>query len=295
MKKTLLMMAMFIGFSAMAAQNAKVIVDSANVYDKPQTDGAVVGTVTKDSKIAVSNQPTNGFYKTRTLSGALGWISGNDISTAAVADESSGNSGASSDSKKPKKETPTVSDHSRIQIFGGINYIANEPLASQMLPTGSVMGFSGGAEIQFKINELFYWGGRAEYLTASSETKSGAITQTVSFSTIPLMLGGMIVPLSKPKFRLGFGAYVGISLLTSLKVEKTSAAENPAYSSSDLCEYANVQASYKISNSMAILGEAGYRLHSATGGYPQTSQGTYAAFKPSFGGLAARLGVEFRL
>ena len=95
----------FFILSAHAAQNAKVVVDSATVYEKPQVDSKVVGTVNKDTTIAVSNVATNGFYKSRIPSGAIGWISGNDISTGAVTGAPAKAQTESSPKKKKNEET----------------------------------------------------------------------------------------------------------------------------------------------------------------------------------------------
>jgi hypothetical protein len=287
--------------SAHAAQTATVIVDSASVYDKPQPDGVVVGTVTKDTSIAVSNAPTNGFYKSRIPGGAIGWVSGNDILTGsppagAVKPEETTES--TPRTKKKKKDSASVSDHSRIMISGGIQLLNYSGLPDGITAVSSKLGFGGTFEMQFKLSELFYWAGRAEYFTSTNtQAVSSTLDQTVSFTTVPLMVGLVVVPVSKSDFRLGFGIYGGISLLTSMTLSQvTSAAtDTVTYSSSDLCFYGNLQSSFGLTSSMSLLGDVGYRIHTST--YPAYSDDAISldAFKGNFGGLVARLGVEFRM
>lgn len=286
--------------TAQAAQNAKVIVDSASVYDKPQADGIVIGTVTKDTTIAVSNTPTNGFYKSRIPGGAIGWISGNEIVTGAGATGGEApppaETVAETPQKKKKKSAPTVSDHSRILVSGGLQILNNTGFPAGISNLNSKMGFGGTFEMQFKLSDQFYWGGRVEYFTSSStQTVSSTVNQELSFRTIPLMAGLMYVPMSKQDFRLGFGLYAGVSLLTSLTVTQSSTAETNAvtYSSSDLCFLGNVQGSYALSSSISLLGDVGYRIHSAS--YPASTTLDVDAFTANFGGLVARMGLEFRL
>ena len=88
MKKTIMVLGVIFislsGFSSFAAQTAKVVVGSANLLDKPQAGGSVLGTVAQDTSISVSNAATNGFYKSRIPSGVVGWISESDILTGAA-------------------------------------------------------------------------------------------------------------------------------------------------------------------------------------------------------------------
>jgi len=285
----LILIGQLFAFSVFAAQNAKVLVDSAKVYDKPQADGKVVGTVTKGVSLAVSNLPTSGFYKTRIPSGAIGWVAGSDISTSTAPEA------ASAQVKKKKSENRTV-DQSRLLISGGLQILSNSGFPSNIPNTNSKSGYGGTIEAQFKYNELFYWGARAEYFSSSSaQAISSTNTQTLNFHTLPLMLGAMYVPINKPNFRLSFGLYGGVAMMTSLAVTQSLSGAAVTFTSTDICEYVNAQSSYGISSNMSILGEIGYRMHSAS--YPSTLATSLnaPAFSANFGGIVARLGVAFKI
>ena len=321
MKKAILLTSVVLGiFSGIlfsnesnAAQTAKVVVDSANVYDQPQDSGSVVGSVPKDTTIAVSNVPTNGFFKSRIPSGVVGWISGNDILTGAAATTPApeaavvpeptpvkpikdGQKAAAPKKPEKKKSADDVSDHSRILISGGMQILNNGGLPAGIPITGSKTSYGGTVEMQFKLSDLFHWGGRLEYFTgSSSQVVSSTVTQTMAFHTLPVMGGIMFDPISKADFRVSLGAYVGVALMSSMTVVQTSSlvSHTVTYSSSDLCEYVNAQGSYAIASAFNLLGEFGYRLHSAS--YPASTALSVPAFSANYGGIVARLGVEFRM
>lgn len=300
MKKAILMFGLVLGLGmsmAQAAQTAKVVVDSASVLDKPQPDGAVVGSVQKDTNIAVSNVATNGYYKSRIPGGTVGWISGADIQVG-VAGAAAPAEAAPVAEKKPekKKKDETVSDHSRIIISGGLNSLTMGGFPEEISNTNSKTGYGVTAEMQFKLSDQFYWGGRVEYLFSSSaQAVSSSVNQTLKFHTLPVMAGLMYVPISKSKYRVGLGVYAGVSLMTSMTVNQTSALSDKTvtYTSSDFTGMANLQGSYAITSGISVLGDFGYRLHSAS--YPEATDLSADAFKANFGGLVMRLGVEFRL
>ena len=310
MKKTGIMIGMMFGFlsvvSVHAAQPAKVIVEMANVYDKPQEGAAVVGTVPKDTSIAVSNVATNGFYKSRIPSGAIGWVSGNDIlaGTPAAEEATPEATPAPTEKQKPvakrKREPPHApaveGDHSRIILAGGMQFLSNTGIPATIPITGSTSGFGGGVEFQFKLSQLFYWAARAEYLfSSSSQVVSAATTQTFKFHTLPVMGGIIFSPSFSRDFRIGVGAYAGIAVMTAMTITQVTGATTGSlpYTSGDLCEYVNLQGSFTLSPGIGLYGETGYRLHSAS--YPASVTPVMAAFTANFSGIVARLGVEFKL
>ena len=293
MKKAIIVFGLVFGLSVNAAQTAKVVVENANVYDKPQADSSVVGTVPKDASISVSNVPTNGFFKSRIPSGVIGWISGSDILAAGV---TPGAKTAAAVATKNPKDSNYTSAQSRLLISGGLQTLNNTGFPSGISVTNSKSGYGGAIEMQFKINENFYWGGRAEYLlSSSSQAVSSTINQTFSFHTLPVMAGIMYVPIHKQKFRLGVGLYAGLSMMTSLTIAQstTLSSATVTYTSTDICEMGNLQGSYSISSSLGILADVGYRMQSAS--YPASTSLNVEAFKANFGGLVTRLGVEIKL
>ena len=164
--------------------------------------------------------------------------------------------------------------------------------------TGSQNSFGGTAEIHFPINELFSWAGRVEYfLGSSAQTVSATTTQTLKFHTLPVMLGFIYSPLLNSNLRISAGVYVGVALMTSMTVNQISSIINSTvtYTSSDLTELVNLQGSYGLSSSIGALLDIGYRLQSSS--YPDGSATITGAtaFKANYGGIVARLGLEFKL
>jgi uncharacterized protein YgiM (DUF1202 family) len=266
--------------SVYAAQTVKVIVDEAKVFEKSQSDSTVIGTVAKNKSISVSNAQTNGYYKTKIPNGAIGWILGTDV--------------LPSNASSTVATIPTPK--TRLMLSGGLQTLGFTNFPAAIPTTGAGSSVGGTLEVQFKINDRFYWGARAEYFTSSSQqTVSATKTQTLTFRTIPVMGGIMYFPVNGPRFKLGVGAYVGMSMLTLLTVTQTTAtAESKVnFSSSDLCEMANLQTGYSFSKTWAVTGDVGYRMHSAK--YPASTQLLTAAFNPSYSGIFMRLGLEYKL
>jgi len=297
----------FIGNISLAAQAGKVQVDTANLYEQPQPDSTVIGTVVKDTLIAVSNVQTNGFFKARIPGGVVGWISGNDVLAGPGVVDSAGpiptpipkEGNASPVTQKTalperKKRDDTVIDHSRVILSGGIQYLANSGFPSVIPVTGSQLSEGGALELQFHLAGRFHIAGRVDYFTGSSSQVVSGGTQTWSYHSIPVMAGIIYDPWSKSNFRLSVGAYLGAAFMNTLTLTQAS-LQPVTYSSTDLCEYLDVQFSYAVSLPFSILVEAGYHIETAS--FPaatSTAAIVAPAFKPNFSGPVGRVGVEFR-
>ena len=273
---------------AHAAKMAKVVVESARVLDKPQSDATEISKIPKDTTIPVSNNQTNGYYKTKISSGQLGWISGADI----LAGETIGAPAASvKEEKKTEKKSEASASLNQLVLSGGLNLVSNTGFPSKISTTDAGKAYAGTLELQFGLNDRFSLSGRVEYISSSSSQTITGGTQAFKFKTIPILGGVNYFPLHKNKFKWGFGAYGGLSMLTSLTVTQTTSVNNPEFSSTDFTAYFNTQAMYAFSSAISGLLEVGYRMHSAS--YPAFSSYPTVAFTPNFGGLVTRLGVSF--
>lgn len=286
----LMVLPMFFVQIAEAARTAKVLVENAKVFDKPQPNAAEIGQLKKDSSILVSNNQTNGFYKTKIPSGELGWISGVDVLAGDMVASSS------STSTEPNKNTKKTTDHSnrsRLILAGGINFLNNTGFPTVIPTTNSGTALAGTLELQVPMSSKFGLSGRVEYLTDSSSLTVAGATQTIKFMTIPVMVGFNYFPVVTESLKWGFGAYAGASLLTNLSVNKSTSTSNPEFTSTDFSGLINSQFTFQFSSSVGLLGEVGYRLHSAS--YPAFAPYGTTAFKPNFGGLVTRLGISISI
>ncbi len=94
--------------SAIAAQWARVTVDSIEVYDGPTKSHRVQRKIKRGVVLQASNYPTEGFYKVRLQDGTLGWVSGSALllkgpalENAEKAGKAKGSGGVESHSAQP--------------------------------------------------------------------------------------------------------------------------------------------------------------------------------------------------
>jgi len=266
---------------AYAARNAKVIVDSALVYEFPKNDSAVIGKVTKDLSIQVSNQQTNGFFKTRITSGAIGWISGVDILVTTPEPKPEELNAATE-----KMKTPLIGDSGRIQLTGGLHLLGYSGLPATIVASDAKTATGASLELQFLVFQKIYLAGRVGYLTASGSE--------VSFTSVPLQAGLTFVPFHLNKFRIGVGAYAGLGLFTKFKITKNDKIAE--YESIPLIGAGNVQLSYQLAKKWSLLMDVDYRLQSMQAPASSGTDGLQLpAYTLNLGGLAFRLGLEIRI
>jgi hypothetical protein len=268
-----------------------VIVENAKVFDKPQPDATEIGQLNKDSSIYVSNTQTNGYFKTKIPDGQLGWVSGSDV---LAGEPVAAATAATEETKKGSKKTTQSSiSRSKLIFSGGLNLQSNSGFPSSISTTNSGTAIAGTMELQIPMSEKFGLSGRIEYIIDSSSFTVAGATQTMKFTTLPVMLGLNYFPVANESFRWGFGGYAGLSLMTNLSITKSASSSNPEFTSTDFTGLINTQASFQFSPGFGIMGEVGYRLHSAS--YPAFSPYGSSAFKPNFGGVVTRLGLLFSI
>jgi hypothetical protein len=65
--------------AAWAARPARVDVDELPVFQELKPDSPIIRTLIRGTRVIVSNNPTQGFYRIRTNEGEVGWISGQGL------------------------------------------------------------------------------------------------------------------------------------------------------------------------------------------------------------------------
>jgi hypothetical protein len=326
MKKIIFLSCLFLASGAAhAAQSGKVIVDSAVVHEFPQAESKPLDQVTKDTVVAVSNLPTEGFYKVRTQSGVVGWISGNDVfiaganTNAPVVSSPPANRpeipGSHSPNHKKKRydddfasddsdQKPKVfKDDYRILFMGGLHNLNYGDLPSKFSTAPYNFGLSANDlnlgvgftfEVQKKMKPGLHVALRLEYLTTSAPEKTlsgGTTTLDVKNAIIPLSVGFVWSPIDHQGFRLGFGGYLGGSF-ASTTLHDSAIAQDVKYSSLDPTATLVLQGSIGLTRLLALAYELGYRYELP--GTTPVSENFGAGFKVNYSGYFARLGLEIR-
>ena len=303
------------GSGANAAQLGKIIVDKADVHEFPQQESKTIFSLGKDEMIAVSNLPTEGFYKVRLKSGELGWLSGNDV-LVTPPDESAKVGKFKEQAKKSdhdKKELKFKEDEqeealshgfqrprSRVILAMGLQNPVYDGIGTYFITTGINPGYGAHVEFQFHWFSSVYWALRGEYTftkTASVDLGNG-LSQTMKHTGVPLQVGAVWSPIENKTLRLGFGAYGGLSVMNSTTVTQTDSTEvlTATYGSTDPCFTFAVQGGYALGKNASVFFEAGYR-YEKSGELMETaliSPAYIPAFKIDYSGPIGRFGLEFR-
>ncbi len=314
--RSIAMISIFFGLMAAPAQAAhlgKIIVDEADVREFPQEKAKAIATLKKDEEIAVSNLPTEGFYKVRLKSGELGWISGNDIyvdrpgATEGSYKASTKKASRDDDEKIHFKEDEEEAanhgwkrPHSRVLIGLGIQNPIYDGLGTYLVTTGINPGYGAELEMQFHWFSSVYWALRAEYTftkTATLTLPTGE-TQTIKHVGVPLEAGIVWSPVESKDFRFGIGIYGGVVMANSTNVSQSNASQilTVNYGSTDPCVTLTGQIGYGLGPTSSLFFEAGYRSEK-TGLLPTTAllnPATIPEFAIDYSGPLARFGIEFR-
>jgi hypothetical protein len=309
--------------AAQAAQVAQVIVTSANVYLYPQSGSKVISKLPRGESLAISNLPTEGFYKVRLASGDMGWVSGNDIlSNAGSGTEAAIPIASEGDlSESPKAESrmrtrrPTRrklredaeeavdpnDDSFRFMAGYGAQFPSLGGLSGAFTNTSSLNpGKHFGFEVQFRMSHTVYWSIRVESISASSSSSLSATnTQALSIKEIPIQFGLVWSPITQRRFRLGLGAYLGGVPSAKASVTQTDSstliAKTVEYSTVEAVATAAVQMSFGLGDRIGVYLEAAYRYDQTSQNPDTTIIATIPGFKINYSGPMVTAGLEFKL
>jgi len=301
--------------AAWAAQTAQVIVPQANVYQYPQASSRVMTKLSQGDSVAVSNLPTEGFYKARLSNGDIGWISGNDILSSSGTPPQDGAS-APVPFKSPEHHrrsrdsgddsNPNSEDSFRALVGYGISSLSYSGITTYyQQTTGLNLGSNFGLELQFKMNRTLYWAARLEIISGNTGSQAISsipqISQTTTVKEYSVEGGLMWSPITSHRFRLGFGAYLGIVPSATATIAQLNQSDNPnqltqvVYQTAEVCGTLAVQTSIGLGDAFGIFLDAAYR-YDQTGTSPPTTQiGNVPGIKINYSGITARVGMELRL
>jgi hypothetical protein len=291
---------------ASAAQSGRVVVEDAPVYEFPQKSAKVILRLKKDSVHAVSNLKTEGFYKLRLPGGETGWISGNDLLAGggALPSDTGPSPADRVNGKRPLSDALIDGErflgaNYRFQLGFGLSNLSFGGLSDSFSGTsslnfGKIYSFEVQRKLSFPISLAF----RAEIRgskTGELDLGSGT-TQTYEHSAIPLQVGVLYFPIHTQRWRIGVGAYGGITAVSFTEVVRTTTSQTSSvkFSSMDILGTAVVQAAYGLGRAFGVFGEFGYQ-YQVTGDLPATTAlGNIPAFRIDYSGYLFRGGIELR-
>ncbi len=244
-----------------AARPARVITDGADIYSEPSSEATVIESVPFDSGLAVSNQPTEGYYKVRTPSGKVGWISGTVLRMEGEAPEVEEAPSVSADQDHPLFAGSKI----HVNLLGGVNFSELVDLNVLFGTQGTTNLLQAGAEFEWRFAPRFglllraEWQGSTRVITDTDTVANF----TVSSSSIPLQLGVNAVLVKARRFELGLGLLGGVSPLSWVSTEDlpNTSGEAPTFASTlGFVGQARLNAAIHVVSRFALLLEGGWAL-----------------------------------
>jgi hypothetical protein len=283
--------------SVHAAQTGKVVSEQAVIREFPNAGSKKLMELRRGETLAVSNLPTEGFYKVRIAKDEYGWISGNDILVDATPVQVvvSGETVAAA----PEE---FLGDKTRLLLGFGVHDLSYGGLTDNFIGASDLnLGSHYSLELQRKIFYLLYWSVRAEIMNAESgdQNISSTTVQRMKSHSVPIQLGILFHPIHARQFRIGIGLYGGLSFFTSTEIEQTtsSVTNSVKYSTIDPLGTAVIQGTYGLGKSLGLFGEIAYR-YQVTGALDSTtvldSNNPIPSFKLDYSGIFLKGGLELR-
>jgi hypothetical protein len=243
-----------------AARPARILTQTAEVFEEPAGDSTVLENLPFDTGVAVSNEPTEGFYKVRTPSGKVGWISGTVLQLEGEAPETS-----ASPERATGLQDPFSNARLRVSLMGGGVFSDWVDMNVLFGTTGVTTLVQAGAEIEWRFAPRFGLLLRGDWQSSTrviSDLETGANFTVVS-SSLPLLLGLNAVLVKSSRFELGLGGLLGVSPLTWMSTEElpnTSGADPTVASTLGFVGQARLSAALQVVSRFAVVFEGGWGL-----------------------------------
>ena len=304
-----------IGFlqSAHAAYPARVDVDETPLYQFPKEDAEVLKTLRQGEALAISNYPTQGYYKARTIDGDVGWVKADVLiiyergeasaegqPQVRVQDDQIDGKAQPRDPRGPRvdprvEEAPRASARVyrwQLRALVGMDFFPMTAINDQLGDAYMTNAVHGGGEGMYRIVDAAWVVLRAEYLFKTVVAKSGGNQFEFYASSLPVYAGIELNVLEGENLSLGLGLLGGLGLGTSFS--STASGQNKPnvteYSGTALSALVRGIASWHLTSWLNLFAEAGYRYLATTAASPTKSGNGNGIFVTA--GKEAKLSVD---
>lgn len=261
--------------AALAARVAIVDVDEAEVHAGPGKGHKVVEKLGRGTRLPVSNQAVEGFYKARTPSGALGFIATESLIVAplpATEDASVpappaapsppvASAPASANEPDPRKRAPR--QRIRLRALGGYGFFSVGDVNDLFQAAVLRFGFHYGGEMGFLFTPRLAAVARFESVFKQQSVRSLNTLRIydLSLSSYPAMAGLELAITNDRRISTHFAILAGLALRTSLASTDTGSVEPNVteQSAHAFTGVAKLDISYALGTSWSVTGEVGYR------------------------------------
>jgi len=284
------------------ARPASVVQDNTEVYERPDNGSTVVDVLAKQEPVDASNSPTNGFYKVRTKTGVLGWVTSEALGLKESEPVVEKPPQAVTPEKPQKMENSPKSKYAHFQAraLGDINFFTAAGVITNF--DNVTLGYSFGGEIGYRFTRALALMIRVEQIFKNlSLTDSTSTTNfTVNLGSLPVMGGLDLQLVRSPKFSLHLGAFAGMAFATQLQstnmTNSTSSDYIATVSTQSITALGKLEVGWHFSQVFSLFLEGGYRyLQTSTLTAPTSNNGALilqSSFILNFSGPIAGGGLS---
>jgi hypothetical protein len=295
-----------------AARPGVVNVDEIEVRESPSDRAKVLETLHRGDVVQASNHSVSGYYKSRTQSGIIGWISkeGVHLEDPISTDTFFGEYHFPDDFPSPQKTLRKIEKGNarfrrtvQLRGFAGINLFS----AGSVIPNYVLtQGFEYGGELEISVTPKLDFVIRTEKIFKGYLLTDGLSSRDfrVDISSQPVMIGVQGKLYRASRFLLeasllgGLGLNTGIqSTVSSATVPSTTTA---SFSGHNLTFLGKIDVSWQFSRRFGTFFETGYRYLNSSAFDPPRSTGSGAdilepGFSLNLSGLMLAMGLTFSL
>ncbi len=270
---------------AYAAQIAKVSVNGAKVFATPSDSGLEIHTFPQGAEIEMSNLTTKGFFKVRISDDRTGWIRSTEVEPVVFQH-------ASVEKSTDRLPEENKQERRRLLVRGGIRSPVWGDFESRLQLSQANPITTLSAEAQFKWTPTWFWALRVDGDIGGLKTNGYEFSQF----QLPISLGLVMNVLDYADFRMGLGAYLGYSVLSSQQFVVVSGTTRTTldYGARGLVATFTLPLTLGLGKNFGIQLEANYRYQAGVS-FPASPQvSSFPAMALDLSGLGVLLGIEMK-
>jgi len=263
--------ALFCSF-ANAAQPGRIEVDNAEIRQGPGPKFRVFQTIKKGTPLAISNFPTEGYYKIRTSDGVVGWVKSDSIfltnfeppaveGTETQKTPKIGLVNQNETTKAPIKRSRAHLNQYLLRAFGGLSLFSSTEANSLLGFNALSNGLNFGGEFGFPVTSSFWLAIRIEKIQKSVLAQNETTNTNYEFNmaSLPIMAGALLAISKSRAVLLDFALFSGLGLNTSLSSSPVAAGSWSSLNGNAFAALAKLDLSVRITGALSLFAEGGYR------------------------------------
>jgi hypothetical protein len=262
---------------------------NAGLQETPEASSFALEELKPGTRLFTSDRPTSGFFKVKTPSGQVGWVSESALSFEEGSARWAVNAKTQAQSAKGSRRKTEESRPFAVglRVAGGFSLFTLANFNSSFNTDVLKNGLSGGIELVYPLAPSFAVALRAERILRGVTLNVTDINATYALtaSATPVMLGAELRLLTMGSSSLALSGFGGLGLGTSFKSVRGSTE------SGDVIEYSGTPATFmgrldwewRVAPHFGLGFEAGYRLCKLSQARPSVTVGGVASSSSGLG------------